>query len=359
MNRLLALCTSPDQGGLELYFLKFTRHYEKQKGFHVACSKNSYISKNIDKKIECEAHGLLKTIRNFIRLRKFILQNEIDWIHVSWTKDILLGVLLKILSPRDIKIVFYRQMKLTRHKKSIYHKFIYGKVDMYLVITKKLYDDACNYLPLNKSTIHILNYGICKPNKKLSIGKKEFFNKHNIKPSMFTIGIFSRIEEQKGQHLVIEAVNKSKHEIQLCIIGHCMNEKYKNKLINVAKNYDMSSLISFPGFLESPMSYMPFFDLIILPTYEETFGLIVAEAMFMKVPVIGSNAGGVPEIISHKFNGLLFHTKNYSDLQEKIDMIIGDSQLKEKITENGFKFVNKHYDYLSHFNKFEKLINTY
>ena len=61
MNRLLALCTSPDQGGLELYFLKFTRHYEKQKGFHVACSKNSYISKNIDKKIECETHGLLKT----------------------------------------------------------------------------------------------------------------------------------------------------------------------------------------------------------------------------------------------------------------------------------------------------------
>tara|TARA_B100001121_G_C18466091_1_gene515617 strand:- start:371 stop:697 length:327 start_codon:yes stop_codon:yes gene_type:complete len=107
------------------------------------------------------------------------------------------------------------------------------------------------------------------------------------------------------------------------------------------------------------MNYMPFFDLIILPTYEETFGLIVAEAMFMKVPVVGSNAGGVPEIISHKSNGLLFHTKNYNDLQEKIDMIIEDLQLKQKIIENGFKFVNMHYDYLSHFNKFETLINTY
>ena len=169
----------------------------------------------------------------------------------------------------------------------------------------------------------------------------------------------SRIEKQKGHHLVIEAINKSKHKTQLCIIGHCMNEKYKNELKDISSNYDMSNLISFTGFLESPMSYMPFFDLIILPTYEETFGLIVAEAMLMKVPVIGSNAGGVPEIITHKSNGLLFHSKNYNDLQEKIDIIIEDLELREKITANGFKFANKHYDYLSHFNKFEELINTH
>ena len=359
MNRLLAICTSPDQGGLELYFLKFIKHYEKQKGFHVACAKNSYISKNIDEKIECEGYGLLKNIRNFVTLRKFILQNEIDWIHVSWTKDILLGVLLKILTPRNIKLVFYRQMKLTKHKKSIYHKFIYSKVDLYLVITKKLYDEACKYLPLNSSIVHILSYGICEPKAKPSINKKEFFDKQKMDPSLFTVGIFSRVEEQKGQHLALEAIKKSKHKVQLCIIGHCMDEKYKNKLRGISDNYDISSLISYTGFLESPMSYMPFFDLIILPTYEETFGLIVAEAMYMRVPVIGSNAGGVPEIISHKSNGLLFHTKNYNDLQEKIDMIIEDLQLREKIIENGFKFVNAHYDYLSHFNKFETLINTY
>ena len=79
------------------------------------------------------------------------------------------------------------------------------------------------------------------------------------------------------------------------------------------------------------MNYMPFFNLIVLPTYEETFGLVVAEAMLMKVPVLGSNAGGVPEIITHESNGLLFETRNYSDLQDKIDMIIENSQLRERI----------------------------
>lgn len=359
MNRLLALCTSPDQGGLELYFLKFIKHYEKEEGFYIACSKNSYISKNISKKIECDARGLFKIIYNFIKLRNFIIQKEIDWIHVSWTKDILLGVLLKIFTPRNVKLVFYRQMKITRYKNSVFHKFIYSKIDLYLVITKKLYVEACKYLPLDNSIVHILTYGISAPTTKILISKEEFFENHGMTPFLFSIGVFSRIEEQKGQHLVLEAINNSKHESQLCIIGHCMDESYKNKLITTAKAYNMSRLISFPGFLESPMSYMPFFDLIILPTYEETFGLIMAEAMLMKVPVLGSNAGGVPEIISHKSNGLLFETKNCDDLQSKIDMVIENRELREKIKDNGFKFANKHYDYARHFDKFEKIIKAH
>ena len=360
MNRLLALCSSPDQGGLELYFIKFVKHYDNEDSVYVACSKNSYISKNITrKKIECETHGFFKSISNLIRLRKFIIKNEIDWIHVSWTKDLLLGVLLKLFSPRHIKLIFYRQMKLTRIKESYYHRFVYSQIDLYLVATKKLYDEACKYLPLNKSIIHILNYGISKPDQQLSMSKEVFFESYNMESSLFSIGVFSRIEEQKGQHLLIEAMRQSNHKIQLFIVGHCMDENYKNKLINITSEYNLSSYISFTGFLQSPMNYMPFFDLIVLPTYEETFGLVVAEAMLMKVPVLGSDAGGVPEIISHELNGLLFETRNYNDLRDKIDMIIDNSQLREKIIDNGFKFVNKHYNYSSHFNKFEEIINTY
>ena len=130
MNRLLALCTSPDQGGLELYFIKFIKHYDNDESVYVACSKNSYISKNISaKKIECETNDFFNSISNFFRIRRYIINNEIDWIHVSWTKDLLLGVFLKIFTPREIKLVFYRQMKLTINKTSLYDRLINGKVD--------------------------------------------------------------------------------------------------------------------------------------------------------------------------------------------------------------------------------------
>jgi glycosyltransferase involved in cell wall biosynthesis len=103
---------------------------------------------------------------------------------------------------------------------------------------------------------------------------------------------------------------------------------------------------------------MPFFDLVILPTYEETFGLVAAEAMIMGVPVIGSNAGGVPEIISHNNNGLLFETKNMDDLSEKIDMIIENKTLRNNLVSNAHEYAYKEFDYNKHFDRLEKIFNS-
>ena len=357
MNRILALCMSPDQGGLELYFLKLVKYYRLKlnRNIHVACSEDSYISNQIsENKIICKSKSFIKNI--FI-LRKYINDNGIDTIHVSWAKDLFLSDLLKKLSKKPIKLIFYRQMKLSRPKKDIYHKFIYRNIDHFLVITKKLYNESCIHLPIDNSKIHLLTYGIEKPSENLIVTKEKFFNQSQLDTSVFTIGVFSRIEEQKGQHLVLQAINKSNHDIQLCVIGHCMNHEYKNRLIEDIQLYKLNQKVKFIDFVNMPMTYMPCFDLVVLPTYEETFGLIVVEAMLMKVPVIGSNAGGVPEIITNKHNGLLFETKNYVDLQKKIDQMIEDVQLRQKIIHNGYEHSIKYYDYDNHFNKLEKIIN--
>tara|TARA_Y100000389_G_scaffold204408_1_gene256781 strand:+ start:4586 stop:5677 length:1092 start_codon:yes stop_codon:yes gene_type:complete len=360
INRMLALCLSPDQGGLELYFLKLVNYYHSiNQDLSVACVKKSYIKKNVSKNIvECLSKGLFNNIYNFFLIRNYIMKKRINIIHVSWAKDIFLAIMLKLLSPGKIKVIFYRQMKISRSKKDIYHKFIYKQIDLLLVITEKLYSEACEHLPMDSSKIYKLTYGIKTPPIKSLVDKEKFFSKNNIKSNIFTIGVFSRIEEQKGQHLVLNAINKSRHKIQLCIVGHSMDDKYKDRLIRDAKDAGLDKNLKFINFVNSPMSYMPCFDLIILPTYEETFGLIVAEAMFMKVPVIGSNAGGVPEIISHGSNGLLFETKNDDDLQKKIDMIIENENERDKLVNNGYTFANDHYNHKGHFDKLETIIRT-
>ena len=227
---------------------------------------------------------------------------------------------------------------------------------IFLVITRKLYYEACDYLPIHKSKIHILEYGINVPSKDSIINREKFYLDNNLNNTIFLIGVFSRIEEQKGQHLVLNAIYQSKHEIQLCIIGHSMDDVYKQRLQSDASSLNIHKHVRFIDFVDSPMCYMPCFDLIILPTYEETFGLIVAEAMMMKVPVIGSNAGGVPEIINHQENGLLFESKNSIDLREKIDFIIERKQSTKEIVNKASNFANERYDYDKHFVRFEELI---
>ncbi len=360
MNKVLTLCLSPDQGGLELYVLKLLNYYhENGHNIPIACLKKSYISQNTNNnKILCYSEGLFKNLINFFLIRKYIINNKISIIHVSWSKDIFISIMLKLLTPGKIKVIFYRQMKISRKKKDIYHRFIYKNIDAILVITDKLQKEANQYLPVESSKIHKLRYGIEKPSNDTLIKKSLFFKKYDMNENIFSIGIFSRIEEQKGQHLVLSSINKSKHEIQLFIIGHCMNYSYKDKLMTSAAEYNLSKKLKFINFVKSPMSYMPCFDLIILPTYEETFGLIVVEAMLMKVPVIGSNAGGVPEIISDGKNGFLFETKNDNALLKKIDYIIENREIRKKIVKNAYEYANNEYDNTKHFTELEKIMST-
>ena len=175
---------------------------------------------------------------------------------------------------------------------------------------------------------------------------------------MLTIGIFSRIENQKGQHLVIEAMKKIKSNVQLLIVGHVMDISYKGVLEKLIMESDLSKFVKFIAHSEKPMRIMPFCDLIILPTYEETFGLVVAEAMIMGVPVIGSDAGGVPEIIEDGKNGLMFETKNSNSLAEKILIFINNKELRRNLAQNAKVYAEETYDYQNHFNLLDNYINN-
>tara|TARA_Y100000992_G_C21238173_1_gene479272 strand:- start:398 stop:1396 length:999 start_codon:yes stop_codon:yes gene_type:complete len=326
---------------------------------HAACARRSYIAKSIiNNKAECAYKGFFKDIINFFILRKYMINNKLNILHVSWSKDIFMAVMLKLLTPGNIKIIFYRQMKIPHSKTIFYHKFFYRNIDLILVITDKLYEEACINLPIDKDKIKKLTYGISKPKTNKNINKSDFMNSNNIDPEIFSIGIFSRVEEQKGQHLVLDAMNMSSNQMQLCIIGHVMSEQYKEDLLINAKIYHLTNYLKFINFVDAPMLYMPFFDLVILPTYEETFGLVAAEAMIMGVPVIGSDAGGVPEIISDGTNGLLFETKNASDLSKKIDMLYESKTLRDQLVSNASEYASKRYDYDKHFDKLKVIFNS-
>ena len=84
-----------------------------------------------------------------------------------------------------------------------------------------------------------MKYGIQIPNKIINTkDRKKIFDRFDLNEKLFTIGVFSRIEEQKGQHLVVEALNSiDNKDIQLLIIGHCMDNKYLDKLNNMIDEF--------------------------------------------------------------------------------------------------------------------------
>jgi len=82
-------------------------------------------------------------------------------------------------------------------------------------------------------------------------------------------------------------------------------------------------------------------SLFVLVSENETFGQVYIEAMACGVPVVGTNVGGVPEIITDGYNGFLLAPGNPSNLAQKIEEIFNNEQLKASFIENGFKIIRR------------------
>ncbi len=78
-------------------------------------------------------------------------------------------------------------------------------------------------------------------------------------------------------------------------------------------------------------------EIFVLASEMETFGQVYLEAMACGTPVIGTNIGGVPEIITDNFNGFLIEQANPSLLSQKIDLLLSDNWKRNVFIENGLK----------------------
>jgi len=63
---------------------------------------------------------------------------------------------------------------------------------------------------------------------------------------------------------------------------------------------------------------------------------VILEAMALKLPIIASNIGGIPELITHGVNGLLFPTKDTETLSEYILKLLCDDELRKRLGENAY-----------------------
>jgi len=91
--------------------------------------------------------------------------------------------------------------------------------------------------------------------------------------------------------------------------------------------------------------FMNAMDISLLPSKREAFGLVVIEAMASGLPVIGTNTGGVPEIITHEKNGLLFEPFDVDKLAKYMKLLAEDRKLREKFGEQARIDSIERYDY--------------
>jgi len=170
--------------------------------------------------------------------------------------------------------------------------------------------------------INVIPHGI----HPIKIGKPESLDKRPIR-----FGYIGRINFPKGLHLIIDALKQlpAPWECELNIFGKAQLPWEERYLTELQKNYDSGSKILLHGYIPSENISKAFnaIDVLIVPSIiPEAFGLVVAEAFSAGRPVIVSDAGALPELVTHGKNGFIVERNNSAALMEAMQIFIADPE---------------------------------
>jgi len=363
MNKkvLLELCMSPDLGGLELYMVRAAKALVND--FKVISIINTdtkleqYYNENhkfikIEKKSNLFMFGAAK------KLAKIIDEEGVDIIHMHWTKDIPFVVLAKMLSKRKLNLVQTRNMTMTRFKDDFYHRLLYKNINLMLPVTYQVKEQLEKFIPSEiRPKIEVLYMGSDSVDM---IAEEEVFGlkgELGFKENSFNIGMVGRINKAKGQHLLIVALSYMEDEtVEAYFVGHEMGEGYIEELKNLAETLGILSRVHFLGFMKNPHHFFQLCDAVVMASRRETFGLVVIEAMQVQTAVIGSNSGGVVEIIDDEKTGLLFEMGSAQSLAQNIQKLHNDPQFLNQLSLAGQKKCEEKFSNEKQFKKLSSIL---
>ena len=90
---------------------------------------------------------------------------------------------------------------------------------------------------------------------------------------------------------------------------------------------------------EDAMRIIKSSSIVVVPSRMESLPTTVKEAFYLNVPVIGTNVGGIPELIKNNETGIIIPPENSSTLAEAVNELLSDKEKAQKLATNGNTFV--------------------
>jgi glycosyltransferase involved in cell wall biosynthesis len=176
-----------------------------------------------------------------------------------------------------------------------------------------------------------------------SLEKKEAVRKNLKIPNVPLILYIGRIDKEKRVKILIEALALVPDSLSF----HAFLVGSGNELVSL-KNFvraaHLENKITFVEFVsgEELTALYSVASFFVMPSTAELQSLVTMEAMALKLPVIGANAGALPYLIKDNQNGFLFEPDNSRDLAGKLIILLKDNKLREKMSIESFKLIQKH-----------------
>lgn len=359
--KLAYLSSSESWGGLEMNHVR-DAIWMRDRGHQVViiCVANSPMeAQALEQNLEVTTIEKQKKYYDFKKAKTLVAEitnKQISHLIVRSTYDISLLASVKHRLKNEIHTTYILGMQLGVKKKNLMHTIRYSYIDTWIVplaYLAKQVREWTNY----KNALHVIPSGLDLNLLKQRPDRKSARQKLQLPENELLFGLIGRFDAQKGQLLLLEAMQETRNKnYSVVFLGEpTKNEgkEYLEKMNEKLEDEDLNSRIHIRPFREDPETFYAAVDWVVMATKAETFGMVTIESIACGTPVLGSNAGGTPDILRNETAGILFNTQDSSDLADKIDKIIDE---KIQFNQVALEQMGLDYDYNKICEDFEKAI---
>ena len=362
--RIAYLCGTNGWGGLEMNQLKNAIWIQERGHFvKIYCLENSPIHKaTLENNLP---FGIIQKHKNHydlikaFQLLQILKKDSIEHLVFRATFDQSIAASIAFLSQRTIKVHFFMEMEFGAQKKQFFRTLRYSYFNTWNCPLECLKKQVLKNSKVNPEKINIIPSGLdlssVSQNDKVTSRKLL-----NLPPTDFLFGIVGRIDPKKGQLLALKAITQLKeYSFKLVLVGEETPDSPSSYLKEIKAFIEANKLeekVLFLPFQKNPMEVFNAFDWTLMTSDSETFGMVTIESMAQGTPVIGSNAGGTPELLHFGKIGLLYETKNPHDLAEKMKIAL---EKKDNIKFESLKKAIQKFDCKKVAGKVEALLDSF
>ena len=282
----------------------------------------------------------LELIYDCYRLKKTIKKIEPDLVHIQSTIPLfsLFGLLTKNKYNELLTLHGYIQEEYKTHRglKKIINlifgvpleKMVLEKIPTIITLTPQMKKLIQSH---SESNIVIIPNGIdldhinqIKPQNNLN------------KPTIFYLGMLTKGKGVSDLIKAMKLVQKDFNDITLLIGG---TGPYEKQLKDLVRKTNLEEHVKFLGFLDETkkFTYMKAIDVFLLPSYWESFPIVLLEALACGKPIITTDIGGTSFAVTHGENGFLFKPGDINQLGKYIKELLSNQQLREQMKKQNIK----------------------
>lgn len=294
-----------------------------------------------EKNVVCHTINFSYTVNLFsaFRIHQICRGERIDLIHLHSSKAQGVGALSTFFGNRVPMVLSRRVAFLPGNNILSKWKYNQGQIKKILCVSERIKKIMQQYVRDGSKCVTVYSGIDLKKFADITPDREFLLKEFDLDPERKIIVTIGAIDESKDHVTFVDTIEKSVtagYPVQGLIVGDGPMAVF---LRHYVRKKGMERYVRFAGYRKDIGMLLTSADMFLMTSKQEGLGTSLLDAFLARVPVVATDAGGIPEIVRHMQTGLLAPVQDSSRLCENVVRLLTVTELRERLIDQAFAFV--------------------